>query len=982
MNLTKCILAVFFITNITSCTVTSYETLKATSGGFPYEYVTDDPTKTRIYTLGNGLKVYLSNFENAPRIHVYTAVKAGGKNDPENNTGLAHYLEHMMFKGNKHFGTKDFKTEKILIDSIEQLFNDYSKLTDSNERSDLYKKIDKLSNKAALYAIPNEYDKMISMMGGKRLNAYTTEDRTVYTVDIPSNELERFLTLEGLRFKQIVNRLFHTEIETVYEEKNRTLDSDGRKQYWALYQSLFKDHPYGKQTVIGTVDHLKNPSITEIKKYFNSYYRPNNVAICMSGELDFDKTIRLIDKHFGNWEPNLEIPKIDLKKLPEITSPIFKEVLGPDRESVWLGFRFDGKAKDDLLKVDLIDMLLSNRAAGLIDLNLVQKQKVLSALATVLKLNDFSIHNFRANPKDGQSLEELKDLLLGEIENIKKGAFDIDLIEAVINDLKKSIMQQDDSENANLYRADKMVMAFTRDEPWEDHVSYFEKLSKITKNDLVEFANLHYKENYAVIYKRTGKDPNIKKVTKPKITKVQLNREDLSELHKKLIKLEINKLQPKFLDYNNDLDLYSIGPLEVISKENKDNDLFQLTYRFGFGKNLDPKIELAAGLMNYSGIEGLSPEDLKKKFYNLGAEFSFNTSGDGEETSVTLSGLSENMEASIQLFEKLLQGPIASQEALNKLVGRIIKSRSDAKKNKNIILRNQLYAYGKYGEVNPASNNLNTKDLEDLRVEDLTDLIKNLSNYSHRILYYGKMNQNSLSHMVKTYHKIPESFSEIINIENYKEKIYDQEYIFWTHFDMVQTEIILLTKLELLDNAKTAAIRLFNQYFGAGMNSIVFQEIREAQGLAYSVYSTFSQANKPDRSDYLYSYIGIQSDKQSEALSSMFSLINNLPESQQAFEISKKAILNKIESERITKSSVLYSYLNAEKRGINFDIREQVYNEVKAMDLEKLLKFHKTYIKDKPHNILLIGNRDKIDFKNLKKYGIIKEVSLDELFGF
>ncbi|MDG1251647.1 MAG: insulinase family protein, partial [Flavobacteriaceae bacterium] len=315
----KYILAVIFIINITSCTDKSYETLKATSGGYSYEYVTDDPNKTRIYTLENGLKVYLSNFENAPRIHIFTSVKAGGKNDPENNSGLAHYLEHMMFKGNKHFGTKDYKTEKILLDSIEQLFNDYSKLTDSEERSFLYQKIDKLSNEAALFAIPNEYDKMISMMGGKRLNAYTTEDRTVYTVDIPSNEIERFLTLEGLRFKQIVNRLFHTELETVYEEKNRTLDSDVRKQLWALYQSLFKGHPYGKQTVIGTVDHLKNPSITEIKKYFNSYYRPNNVAICMSGELDFDKTIRLIDKHFGDWEPNLEIPKIDLKKLSEIT---------------------------------------------------------------------------------------------------------------------------------------------------------------------------------------------------------------------------------------------------------------------------------------------------------------------------------------------------------------------------------------------------------------------------------------------------------------------------------------------------------------------------------------------------------------------------------------------------------------------------------------------------------------------------------------
>ena len=264
----------------------------------------------------------------------------------------------------------------------------------------------------------------------------------------------------------------------------------------------------------------------------------------------------------------------------------------------------------------------------------------------------------------------------------------------------------------------------------------------------------------------------------------------------------------------------------------------------------------------------------------------------------------------------------------------------------------------------------------------MIDLIKNLKKFQHRILYYGNRDKNSLSNIVKTYHKIPERFTKIKETKNYKGKTYDKSYVFWTHFDMVQTEIILLSKLELLDNAKTAAISLFNQYFGAGMNSIVFQEIREAQGLAYSVYSTFSQGNKPNRSDYLFSYIGIQSDKQREALSSMFSLLNNLPKSPQAFKISKQAILNKIESERITKSGILYNYLNAENRGINYDIREQIYKEVKAMNLEKLLEFHKTYIKNKPHNILLIGNRDNIDFENLKKYGTIKEVSLNRLFGF
>jgi len=982
MNLTKTPLFVVFFILITSCKNQPYQTRTATSEGYTYEYVTDDPTQTRIYTLENGLKVYLSRFENAPRIHVFTAVKAGGKNDPKNNTGLAHYLEHMMFKGNQYFGTKDYEAEKPLLDSIEQLFNNYAKLKDPKQRKAIYQNIDNLSNEAALLAIPNEYDKMISMIGGKRLNAYTTEDRTVYTVDIPSNEMERFITLEGLRFKQIVNRLFHTELEAVYEEKNRSLDSDIRKQYWALYQSLFPGHPYGEQSVIGTVEHLKNPSITEIRNYFDKYYRPNNVAICMSGELDFDKTIALIDQHFGDWEANPELPELSYEPVAEITSPIEKEVLGPDRESILMGYRFDGKAKEDLMRVNLIDMLLSNRTAGLIDLNLVQKQKVLGASATVRAMNDFSIHILNGNPKEGQSLEEVRDLLLGEVENIKKGAFDNDLLKAVVNDLKKGVMKQDDSDYANYYRANNMVLAYTRDLSWKDHVIYYEELSKITKEDLVAFANKHYKENYAVVYKRTGKDLNTQKVEKPQITKVPLNREDRSELHIKLANQETAKLQPKFLDYKTDLEFFNIGPLEVIYKENSDNDLFELTYHFNYGKNQDPKIALAASLMNYVGAGNLSPEDLKTEFYKLGAGYNFSTSTDGEETQITLSGLSENMEASIKLFESLLENPVGTQDALDKLVGRILKSRSDAKKNKNLILSRQLYSYAKYGEVNPASNVLTSEELMEVSVAELTDRIKELTKKQHRILFYGNQDQKTLTNLVKTYHKIPESLKEVSDVETYSEKNYDKEYVFWTHFDMVQTEIILLSKQELLDNAKTAAIRLFNQYFGGGMNSIVFQEIREAQGLAYSVFSAYRQANKPDQSDYLFSYIGIQSDKQKEALSSIFSLINNLPESPQAFEIGKQAILNKIESERITKAGVLYNYLAAEKRGIDYDIREKVYNEVKAMDLEKLNEFHKTYIKDKPHTILLIGNRDNIDLKNLEQYGTVKELSLETLFGF
>ena len=983
MHYRKFFFVVTFILLSIGCSTKPFQTLTNSSGKYSYEYVTADPTKTRIYTLDNGLKVYLSKFENAPRIHVFTAVKAGGKDDPENNTGLAHYLEHIMFKGNKFFGTKDYEKEKPLLDSIENLFNRYAEISNNEERKRFYKKIDAISNKAASYAIPNEYDKMISLIGGKSLNAYTTEDRTVYTVDIPSNELERFLTIEGLRFKQIVNRLFHTELEAVYEEKNRALDNDLRKQYRALFESLFPSHPYGKQSVLGTVDHLKNPSITEIRKYFNKYYKPNNVAICMSGELDFDKTISLIDKHFGDWKPNLELKKTKYDPLKEIESPIRREVMGPEKESVLLGFRFNGKDKEGLMHVELIDMLLSNSAAGLIDLNLVQKQKVLGAFATIEEMNDYSIHILSGTPKEGQSLKEVENLLLAEIDNIKKGLFDDELLIAVLNDLKKTVMQKDDSDAANYYRADAMVQAFTRDEDWSEKVSYFERLSEINKKDIIEFTNKYYKSNYAVVYKNTGKDNSVKKIEKPSITKVPLNREVRSKTHEAIANTAIKKLNPKFLDFKTDLDFYNIGPMEVIAKENKENDLFKLTYQFDFGKNLNPKIGLAAGLMNYVGVDSLSPDNLKKAFYNLGAEYSFQTSSDGEETSVTLSGLSENMEASIKLFENLLINPITTQEVVDKLVERLIKSRLDAKKDKNIIHRRQLLSYSIYGEKNPASDVLTPSELKKIKQEELTELIKSLPSYSHRILYYGNKDRKSLTSLLKKYHKIPLKFLEVKNkIKKYQEKDYKKNYVFWTNFDMVQTEIILLSRLEPLDNEKTAAINLFNQYFGGGMNSIVFQEIREAQGLAYAVFSNYSQASKTDRSDYLLSYVGVQNDKQSEALSSMFELINELPKSEQAFEIAKKAILNKIESERITKSSVLSYYLSAEKKGVDYDIREKIYNEVKTMTLEKLKRFHEKYIKEKPHNILLIGNRDNINFKNLKKYGTIREVSLETLFGF
>ena len=470
---------------------------------------------------------------------------------------------------------------------------------------------------------------------------------------------------------------------------------------------------------------------------------------------------------------------------------------------------------------------------------------------------------------------------------------------------------------------------------------------------------------------------NTKKIVKPKITKVQLNREDKSLLQESLSNMKLKKLKPKFVDFNTDFDKYTIGDIDVFSKTNIDNDLFTLVYAFDFGFNLDPLISFASSFMDYIGTTIYSPEEFKQELYKLGASISFYSTEN--QIFLNLSGLSENMLPSIELFEKVLQNPVGSQKSLDKLLERIMKYRSDLKTNKNQILRSQLVSYSTYGKDNP-SIGISNEDLKKIKSNDLIKWIKNLSNYPHRILYYGNKTQEELTDIIITNHKTPEIFNKVSDLKNYTEIDYTEKQVFWAHFDMVQTEIILLSKLDLLDNSKAAAIRMFNQYFGSGMESIVFQEIREAQGLAYSVFSSYSESSEADKTGDAQ-YLPFFEDKlETVGLYSMFDLIHNLPESPQAFEVAGQGYYGTF-TPSVIKRNVLENPVEL-KKGINFDIREQIYNEVKTMKIEDLSAFHKNHIKDKPHNILLIGNRNNINFDNLKQYGKVQELSLETLFGY
>ena len=572
-----------------------YQWKEAQSGGYTYRYVTNDPTNARFYTLKNGLTVILSPTNKEPRVQCYVAVRAGSKTDPATNTGLAHYLEHLLFKGTDKYGSLDWAKEKVELDKIDALYEKYNKTKDPAQRKEIYKEIDRVSGIASKYAIANEYDKMMSAMGAQGTNAFTSFEQTVYTDDVPANALDKYIAVQAERFRNPVLRIFHTELEAVYEEKNRSLDNDGSLVLETLLANLFKKHNYGQQTTIGTVEHLKNPSLIEIRKYFNTYYVPNNMAVILSGDFNPDHAIAKIDKAFSYMKEK-SVPEYTFAPEDAITSPVIKEVVGPDAESVTIAFRLPSNQDKDAALANLVGSILTNGKAGLIDLNLVKKQKLLKASAYSYLLVDHGLLYISASPSQGQSLEDVKKLVLNEIENLKKGNFDDDLIPSIVNNIKKHKIQQTESYGDRAYM---LMDAFTGKLNWRDQVAYVNDLSKVTKKDIMDFANKYFGNNYVAVLKHKGERTDIEKIEKPTITPVETNADKQSAFVKMINQMPSTPVAPVFLDYNKDLQRSKLGKAEVYYVQNKENQLYRLNFRYKIGTLNDLKMGLAAQYIQF-----------------------------------------------------------------------------------------------------------------------------------------------------------------------------------------------------------------------------------------------------------------------------------------------------------------------------------------------------------------------------------------------
>jgi len=944
---------------------------------YDYKTLPGDPYKCRIYTLTNGLTVYMSVYKDAPRIQTAIAIRTGSKNDPSDNTGLSHYLEHMMFKGTTHLGTVDYLSEKPYLDKIDSLFEIYRNTKDSIKRARFYHQIDSISGIAVRYAVANEYDKLLSAIGASGTNAFTWNEQTVYINEIPSNQLETWLTIEADRFFYPVFRLFHTELETVYEEKNMCLDNDNEKLFDSLNAGLYMKHPYGLQTTIGESEHLKNPSLKSLKNYYQSRYVPNNAAICLSGDFNPDEAIKLIDEKFGAWQFKPLIPFIPPVEEP-IKKTVVKEVFGPEAESLVFAYRFGGATTKDADMISLLSMILSNGTAGLIDLNLLQEQKVIDAGAYAFIKKDYSDLIFYGTPKEGQKLEEVRDLIIAQIELVKKGDFPEWLIPAIVNDFKLEEIKKQEN---NMLRTMEMVDAFIKDVQWTDKIKETERISKISKQEIIDFAVKNLSDNYVIVYKRTGLDPFVKKVNKPLITPVKLNRDVQSDFFKKIVAIKPTKIEPVFLDYEKDISKLTVNDkIALYYKKNEENQTFSLYYVFNMGTNHDKKIKLAIDYLQYLGTSKYTPIELKQEFYKIGCSFYVYASYD--QLWVSLSGLAENMEKGIQLFEELLANPKPDKDALANLIDDILKQRADDKLSKTSILWNAMYSYGVYGKKSPFTNILSETELKATKPEELIKKIKELNSYEHHILFYGPLEQEKLNAILVKNHKIPATLKAIPKETEFYELDNEENKVYVVDYDMKQAEIIMISKSDKFNKENYPIISIFNEYFGGSMSSVVFQELRESKALAYSAYAGYNKTRRSDKHNYLFSYIGTQNDKLPEALKGMMELFNNMPQSEMNFNAARDAIIQRICTERITKSDVLFNYEAALKLNIHSDITKDIYKVVPNLTFNDLKNFQEKYLKNKNFTILVLGKKNELDITSLEKYGKIEYLKLEEIFGY
>jgi len=955
-----------------------YEWKEETAAGYTYRYVSNDPLGTRYYTLENGLTVITTVNKKEPRLQTIIATKAGSKTDPKNHTGLAHYLEHMLFKGTDKYGTADWGKEKQLLEEIDRLYEVYNSLTDKEERTRVYRQIDSVSGLAAKYAIANEYDNLMASIGAKGTNAFTWFEETAYINDVPSNRMAQWLKVEAERFRNPVFRIFHTELEAVYEEKNISLSSDDEKVIDSLLGAMFRKHNYGLQTTIGTVEHLKNPSLKEIRKYYETYYVPNNMCMILAGDFNPDEMIKQVDASFG-YMKRKDVPVYTYEPEADLKKPVEISVTGKEAEYLTFGFRFPGASDAQTEVLEILAEILSNGKAGLLD-GLVTRRELLSADAGAFILKDYSMLYFSGVPKGGQTLEQVKELMLAEVEKLKNGDFDEALVTAIVNNKKLSDMKQAES---NAGRAYDLLDDFITNRDRASVLKGEEMKAKLSKKEIMAYAQKHLSKSPVIVYKRQSDEDTFVPVEKPQITPVEVNRDKQSPFVKEVLSMKVTELPAEFPDFSKSISRGMNGNKEILHVQNTTNDLFYLYFRIPVGFKYNNKLRILEQYFGFAGTIRQNAEAYDKELYKLAASVSISVGE--EETYLSLSGLHQNFSASYSLFMSKLQGLQADETILASVKEIIRKEREDAKTNPDMV-RRMLAGQGYYDGKNPSNDVLGYEDLAQLSVKELKALMDFMLSLDYRSLYYGPAGMDEFSSLTGSGSAMlttPPPPAPGIKFEEYALKNVSENEMYLLNFPGAKSDVFWLFNGAPYSKELVPVISLYNEYFGGGMSSVVFQDIRESKALAYSTYSTYSlpvNSTKPFR---FTAYIGCQTDKINDAVQAMNELLNKMPKSDSKFGVAKESLKNSIRTSRISGSGILFEFLRAEKLGLSMPVNKYVYDKLDQLTWADVEKFQKEYVAKHPRVIIIMGDFSKLENKDFAKEGVkLISLSLDQIFGY
>lgn len=928
--------------------------------------------KVKEYRLENGLTVWLNEDHSQPKVFGAVVVKAGAKDCPD--TGIAHYFEHMMFKGTDRIGTLDYESEKVLLDSIAMKYDELAMTEDTAARARLQKEINELSIRSSEYVIPNEFNRLINRFGGSGLNAATSYDATIYFNTFSPQYMVQWAEINSERLINPVFRLFQSELETVYEEKNMYGDFIGGQVMDTLMARYFGPHPYA-YPIIGSTKNLKNPRLTEMHKFFEDYYVASNMALILSGDFDAQQVMPILEKAFsrirsGNApkQEKVMLPPFNGRETMKVKFPI------PFIKAMGLGFRGVSANHEDQVALNIAVNLLNNaNGTGYLD-KLMVEHKLMGALAINESMNEAGILAVAIMPKLLiQSYSSAEKMVWDEINRVKNGDFS----DEMFNSLKLEQKRQYASSLENIdSRATIMMNLFSQGKSWNDYLNEVARIESITKEDVVRVAQKYFSNNYLCVTKSTGKYPK-DNLPKPAFSPVVPRNADASSSYaKQLEKIPEQQVAPRIIDFEKDVKTSKLTPLVTLyTTPNPLNDIFTLNISYGIGALEQPELMQLTNYLQLLGTESLSFEQFRSRLQSIGSTLAFDVTPDAFVMKVT--GFDNHIDETMELVGDFIRHAKADDKKLRQIVDDAkVSEKAFFKSGDNVA--SALLEQVKYGDQSRYLRKLSLSQIKKLKGKDMLAIYDKVRSVQCDLHYCGTLPVEKVIGTIRQHLPLKRT-TVASNSPYYRElKQYDRPTVFFIDMpDMAQSIVYGYVKGDPVDDkASRHASQLFSVYFGGDMSSLMFQEIREFRSFAYRTsgrYQLPNHAHKGTAGSFT-AMLSTQSDKTLDALGVLDSLIREMPLKPERMEAVKQTLVNRINNDYPPFRNLSEKVASARMEGFDRDPAEEFLRDIATMDMQDISRFYQEQISGRPVVYVITGNRKHIDMKKLAEYGTIIKV--------